>query len=247
MRLINRVVVTTRDGSPDDPLTSGLRSEGARVCAWPTLTFASTEASVDILSTVSSYDWIVFTSPRAVTELASAGVPFRDLHIAAVGRATTTAVEENGGHVTVVGSEGSTVLADTLVAGYEWKGTKVLFPASELAGPAVQRALIGAGADVHRVNVYRTIPCPPDPDQVRADLARGVDVVTFASPSAVVSLADGLGGEWPSALRNVAVAAIGSTTSEALRKTGVGWVKTAPHASLEGLIEACVSLTRNGN
>jgi uroporphyrinogen-III synthase len=84
---------------------------------------------------------------------------------------------------------------------------------------------------------------PPDGARVRADLALGVDVVTFASPSAVRALATALDDDLPTALEGTGVAAIGKTTAAALDDLGVRDVAIGPRAGMDGLVEACIERT----
>ncbi|MCG6990143.1 MAG: uroporphyrinogen-III synthase [Gemmatimonadetes bacterium] len=246
-RLDGRVVATTRDGDPADPLVRSLVADGARVLIWPTLVVepprdpAPLEEAARSLAT---YGWIAFTSARAVSALAHrCGPPGELPRVAAVGKATASALEARGWRVDVVaGGEGANALAEAMAAAAELGGTRVLFPASSLARPVLEESLRAHGADVHRVDAYHVRAAPPDPAQVRADLASGVDVVTFASPSAVRSLAEAL-GDLAGGLAGTGVAAIGGTTARALAELGVPDVEVGPKSGVEGLVDACVQLT----
>jgi uroporphyrinogen-III synthase len=284
--LSGRTVVVTRDGDPDDPLVTALRDRGATVLVWPTLAF---EPPLDptpleaALRSPDAWDWIVFTSARAVAavlahapapaghaeaadvaaataiggatgdedDVAVAQYPYQaTTRVAAVGDATARALAAAGWRVDVVGrGPGAVALAATLSAAADLAGARVLFPAASRAADGLASALAEAGAHVHRVDAYRTVARGPDPALVRRDLAAGVDVLTFASPSAVEALAaslDALPGRntagptagLAGALAGCAVAAIGPTTAEALTRRGVADVTVADTASLEGLVQA---------
>ncbi len=246
-RLSGRVVATTRDGSPEDPLTRKLEAEGARVSVWPTLRFAPPSDPTSIREareTLASggYDWVVVTSARAVEPL---GAPPASAspRVAAVGAATASELRLHGWTVDVVGDRDAGALVDALAREADLKGRRVLFPAGSLAGDALEDGLSALGARVDRVEAYRTIPTPPDERSVRADLAGGVDVVAFASPSAVRALARTLGSDWPTKLEGVGVAAIGPVTAEALVESGMNRdrIATADPPGLDGLVEACVA------
>ena len=194
------------------------------------------------------YDWVAFTSVaavEAVTELAGTA-PTR-ARVAAVGRSTSQALEAAGWCVAVIGSAGALALVSSWAAKYELSGAQVLFPAGSLARPTLEDQLIRRGAHVDRVEAYRTRTVSPDADRVRADLHLGVDVVTFASPSAVRSLAGALARDWPQALRGSVVVSIGPTTSNALVDAGLDLerIVMADQPSIDGLMEAAESaLTR---
>ena len=246
-RLSGRVVATTRDGAVDDPLTELLEQEGAKVVLWPTLAFEAPEdpaplakARADAWAGV--YDWVVFTSARAVQSLGDGSLVPAGVRIAAVGRATAEALRATGWRVDVTGDSDATGLAREIAGAGPLAGARVLFPAASLAGSALEEALSASGAVVERVEAYRTVMAPPDAARVRADLDAGVDAVVFASPSAVSSLAGSLGAVWPKVLARTGVAAIGPSTERALVEAGVeaARIRTADPPGLEELVEACV-------
>lgn len=248
-RLDGRVVATTRDGDPEDPLIRGLAADGARVLVWPTLLVEGPRDPrplADAARALSTYDWVAFTSARAVVSLADLTSPPEGApSVAAVGEATASALEVRGWRVGVVsGGHGAGALAEAMAEAAALDGARVLFPASSLARPVLEESLSHYGAHVHRVEAYHVRAVPPDGAQVRADLASGVDVVTFASPSAVHSLAEALGGDLAGGLAGAAVAAIGTTTAGALEELGVRNVEIGPTASMDGLVEACVTLAK---
>jgi len=245
-RLTGRVVANTRASDPDDPLTAALVAEGARVRSWPTLRFeppGDPAALAAAAATLPDSDWLVVTSPRAAGAFtAAAGAPPSSVRIAAVGPATASRLKRAGWTPTVIGHGGAEALVRMLSEAAELRGARVLFPAASRARPALERGLRKLGARVHRVEAYRTVSCLPDTERVRADLRTGVDVVTFASPSAVEGLARALEGNLAAALTLVPVAAIGPTTLQALTDAGVTWAGLAPEPTLPGLVRACIAL-----
>lgn len=248
-RLSGTVIATTRDGDPDDPLVHGLRAEGARVLAWPTIAFAPSREPERLRSAaqaVESFDWVVFTSARGVEVFVEQSVAApRTVRIAAVGPSTARAVHAIGWSTDVVGSGGAEELVARLARSTELEGACVLFPAASGARATLEKALRATGATVERVEAYHTRRTPPEAVSVRRDLSAGVDAVTFASPSAVRSLALSLRDDWPDVLSRCAVVAIGPTTSAAAVAEGLTDVSTAPETTLSGLIDAC-ALTLRG-
>ena len=111
-----------------------------------------------------------------------------------------------------------------------------------MAEDTLETELRSRGASVERVEAYRMFPRVPDVVRVRSDLREGVDVVTFASPSAVRAFAEVLGPDWPRALSGACVVAMGTSTSAELARTGVEEVVVAPEATMAGIVEACVLL-----
>src|SRR5207249_219328 len=105
---------------------------------------------------------------------------------------------------------GSEALAAALRAADGWSGRRVLMPHAAEGGTALADALREAGARIDEVIAYRTLALPPL-DVARAWVAAAPDAVVLASPSAVRSLAAGIGA---TALRSLrAVVAIGPTTA----------------------------------
>jgi len=244
-RLLGRIVATTRDGRTDDTLVHALRAEGADVRVWPTLRIEEPEDAApleDALATLARFDWIAFTSARAVDVVAGrAGAPGARPRVAVVGEGTAEALARRGWRVDLVGPGGGAAgLVEALAAAGVGGGAEVLFPAGSLARDVLEDGLRALGANVARVMAYRTVPTPPDAALVRGDVAAGTYLVTFASPSAVRALDRALGGHLAAVLAPCTVVAIGPTTAEAVRAVGRRRVRVAEAASVEALVEACV-------
>ncbi len=239
-------VVVTRDEGPDGRLTRLLEERGLRVHHWPTIRVGPPEdvAPLDAaLADLGAFDWVVFTSPRAVAAVmervtegaALAGCP----RIAAVGEATASAVEEAGWSVDLAPDTqtGEALVAALLAAGME-AGTRVLFPASAIARDTVPDGLGEAGVVVVQVEAYRTEPAPLDRAACARALESGaVSLVAFTSPSTVTNLELALGQDlFEIAVRRTRAVAIGPTTGEAAAGRGFDVEIAEPH-SLEGLAE----------
>ena len=148
-------------------------------------------------------DWIVLTSPRAVSlAWPSGGMP--DVPVAAVGASTAAAVKAAGGRVHAAGHVGAAELMATLAQ--QTVGASVVFPHAAGAGTSTITGLEGKGARVFAIPVYETRPLAPGRDPV--------DAVVFGSPSAIKgwSMSRGLDG--------LVLAAIGKTTERALVERG---------------------------
>ena len=282
-------VVTTRGVSGEDRLRALLEAAGAEVLAWPTSEYPPPRDPGPLraaLAGLDRFDWVVFTSARAVAaagagrragsvgdaargdatrsagdaapggaaELAGADPvdvlapravsPAPTPRVAVVGPATARATARAGWVVAVEGrGPGARGLAAQVAATFPLAGARVLFPAASGAAPTVEEEFTALGARVTRVEAYRTVVTPPPADRVRADLAAGVDAITFTSPSAVDAVARALGGELAGALAGVAVVCIGPTTRAALAGWGVGGVQVAPRPTLEGVVVAVVTST----
>ena len=202
-------VVTTRGAAEDDRLRSLLAAAGARVLAWPTSEYPPPRDPGPLaaaLARLDRFDWVVFTSARAVAAVgegpaarAGAGSPAPPPRVAVVGPATARAATGAGWTVAVEGrGPGARGLAAQVAATFPVAGARVLFPAASGAAATLEEEFTALGARVTRVEAYRTVVTPPPAEGVRADLAAGVDAVTFASPSAVEAVGRALGGEMAS-------------------------------------------------
>jgi len=236
-------VVVTRPEAPDGPLATLLRRRGARVLHWPVVRIDPPEDPrplEDALKRLSEYDWIVFSSARAVSAVAERATPQEGPRIAAVGTATAEALTAAGWPVDLTANPAR---GEALVRALEeagCAGVRVLFPASAIARPTIPEGLRALGADVEQVTAYRTRPCPLDRDACLAEIRRGgIAAVTLASPSAVDSLQEALGAEGFGLLIAAAPAvAIGPTTAAASQRAGYPAARVAEPSTLEGLVEA---------
>lgn len=235
-------VVVTRPEDEDAPLASALRAYGARVVAWPVIRWAPPADPAPLAAALRDpdrFDWVAFTSPRAVDAVAERidGWP-PGVRVAVVGESTGLAAEGRGWRVDLVPTAQT---AEALVAAFGraglGAGARVLLPASEIARPTLAEGLRALGAEVVEVTAYRTLPAALDADACRATLrADAVRVISFASPSAVENLRAALGPALFDELAGrVVLAAIGPTTAAAVRAAGGTQVIEATDHSLEGL------------
>ena len=204
------------------------------------------------LGRVGSFDWIVFASRHAVAAVtrimptAPAGV-----RIAAVGQATAQVLRQRGWPVDLLPAEANAAALvdafaaeDAVAAGTNdthsrggmqetegagarrvkgIRGARILFPASSRALPTIAAGLTQLGAEVVRVEAYRTgSSASLDVEDCRSWIARGsIGAVTFASPSAVDELEHALGkDDFDRLLAAAAAVAIGPTTARALTDRG---------------------------
>jgi len=240
-------VVVTRDEPVDGPLARKLAAAGARVLAWPAVAIAPPADPAPLagaLSELETFDWLVVTSAHAVEAVAErrASLPSH-LRVAAVGDATAEAARRAGWRVDRVPSEfRGEALVEAFRAAGDARGARVLFPAADRALPTVPDGLAALGAEVVRVEAYRTAAAPLDAAACARAAATAPLVLTFASPSAVDGLAGALGEAVFAALVDgAATAVIGPTTAEALRRHGRAPDATAEPHTLDGLVAAAAS------
>jgi uroporphyrinogen III methyltransferase / synthase len=250
-----RIVVTRPEG--DSALAARLRALGADVLAAPATRIEplALDRLVEALGALDEYRFVVFTSRHAVR------VVFETLRhlkrdaralagtvVCAVGGATAAALAERGVVADVVperfAAEG---LVDALAARDDVSGARALYPAAEGARDVIPEGLLGLGADVDVVHVYRSAPAGPGADgaaPLRAALKkRDVHAVTFTSPSTVRAFVELVGAELASAAPAVT---IGGVTSEAAREAGLTVAAEASPSTTDGLAAALVRLLGDG-
>jgi len=236
--LAGRRVVVTRAREQAGATCDALNRHGAEPVLFPTIAFQRVDADLEPLS---SYDWVLFTSVNGVRffleqldSVERAEWPTA-LRIAAVGPVTHAALVARGIPVHAVPD---TFRAEALGAALgDLTGSRVLLPRANIARPELVSTLERAGAVVHDVAVYRTVPAEPDVAALAA-LRRGVDAVTFTSPSTVQNFLALLGDEGRALLAGVVVAAIGAVTAEAARKEGIRVDVEPDTYTTDALVEA---------
>ena len=255
MRAESRIpgIVVTRGEAPDGPLTQILLDRGARVLQWGSIAFAPPEDPaplLDALRELCAFHWICFSSPRAVEAVVSrVPEPPEGVRTAVVGPSTAKDLLDAGWPVDRVPDDPSAVgMVEAFREAGDAPGARVFFPASAIAREVVPKGLTALGAQVHQVTAYQMVMLPLDAGACGAAFDRGeVQVVTFASPSAMEGLKAGLGQELFLRLaEDTPAAAMGTTTAGALEDAGWQRIQVATEATLEGLAEAALQAVLEG-
>jgi uroporphyrinogen-III synthase len=248
-------IAITRAAEQTGDLAERLLALGAEPLVCPTIATALADpgpldATLDRLA---AYDWLVLASANAVRALLArmaargmSGAGLAHLRIAAVGPATAAALAAYGLRTHLAPAEHSA--AGLLAEIGDLAGARVLLPQADIARPHLADGLGARGAQVDAVTAYRTVP-GPGAAALLAELRAGdMDAVTFASPSAVTYLLDGLMAEGlardeaRALLARAALVAIGPTTAGALRDAGLPVASVAEPHTAEGLVAALIGL-----
>lgn len=193
---------------------------------WPVLEFKRLPVGQEILTRVGDkpFEWIVFTSPRAVrfwTEtMVEAGIDFPlETQVACIGESTSEFAGSDGYtpdfYPTEPGSEKFLEEFEELVGTNAQKPT-VLIPMAEGGRFKIAERLAELGCTVTVVPLYRT--------QMRSNLSssipggslEGIQALVFTSPSSAEAVLSAV--EVPSGAK---VIAIGSFTQEYLTRRGI--------------------------
>lgn len=241
-------VVVTRAARQAGDLSFQLEALGAEVVALPAIDIVPlpTGPLDAALRRLDEFDWLVLTSANGVgivvdrlqaLDLAvdTVGGP----KIAAIGAATARRLAAAGIAVDFVPER---AVAESLLDGLVERGVagkRLLLPVAEAAREVLPDGLRAAGAAIEVVHTYRTVlPAGSAKAVVEEVRAGAVDVLTFASPSAVRNIAEMVGLPLPS---GVAVACIGPVTARAARELGLRIDIVAVEHSIPGLVAAIVA------
>ncbi|MCC6456462.1 MAG: hydroxymethylbilane synthase [Caldilineaceae bacterium] len=252
-----RVVITrprqTGHGAEGN-LAAQLRAFGAQVIEAAAIQLVPSEdtSAVDrAIHHLGDYDWIIFTSANAVeiflSHINKAAIQpdWQRCKIAAVGPRTQSALQSHGLPVHAMpeqylGAEIAGTLGDI-------RHAHILLPRSAEGNPDLPARLHERGATVEEIALYAPVPAVID-EPVRATLAAGVDVVTFASGSAVRAFVNALRTDdrFSDFWQGVTVACIGPTTADAAQAEGLAVQVVATEHSVPGLVAALVAYYEQG-
>jgi uroporphyrinogen III methyltransferase/synthase len=250
-------VVVTRPRDQADALVGELERRGATVLVYPAIRIEDAPDPGPLrraAARAATYDWIVFTSANGVEKFWGAFVEsggrveeLAGVRFGCVGPATRRALAARGVEAHAMPSRyvGAAVAEAVIrahraaTAGGEGarplEGVRVLLPLAAGAADTLERDLREAGAEVERVEAYRSVPDFQNAAELRRLIDGGsADVVTFTSPSAVDAFVDAVGAD----LGGVEVAVIGPVTEEAALRRGLPVAIVAAEHTVEGLVDA---------
>lgn len=249
-----RLVVVTETDGPGRRLASTLEAAGLRVWPMPVVTHEAAsdpEPLVTQLACLAAFDWVAFTSARAVDAVCDypdwVRWPWRTAprpRVGAVGPLTKARLTGHGVPVDVCPAQAGAVdLALALIEaeGPTIAGRLVLWPRSDIARPDLRDRLVAAQARVVDPVAYCTRAIRPArlSDFLIHLHAGRVDAVTFLSPSGAESLAAVMEDGTLSVLAGrTIVASVGPTTSAALTRLGAAPAVEARDRTVHSLAEA---------
>lgn len=252
--LFGRRIVVTRTREQASQLIAELEESGASCFECSTIDIRPVDSYAVLdaeLERVDEYHWILFSSLNGVTyffkRLFEKGMDTRELkgpQVAAVGRSTADLLLNYGIKADLIPdvftSEG---LADKLLdLGVE--GRNILIPRAEKGREILPESLRGAGAQVSIAPVYKNVLPEKSTDELRAELEKGVDMVTFTSSSTVrnfLSLLEGENGKSPKELlEGVKIAAIGPITAKTVTDNGLKVDIQPEEHTIEAMVKAIV-------
>lgn len=241
-------ILVTRARNQGGTLSKLLREKGAQTVELPAIKIqlSGSDDEMDLaISKLSEFNWIVFTSVNGVesffSRLNAHRLDSRALHgikIASIGPATSLALKKFGLYVDYQPTVyTSTELAEGLKK-LNIQNSYVLMPRTDIADDELCKSLQAAGASVHRVNAYRTLPDTYSIEKALGLIREGrIDVITFTSSSTVNFFMTSMPADFILPAR-IVIACIGPKTAEAAIKAGLKVHITAEQHTIPGLVKA---------
>jgi uroporphyrinogen-III synthase len=247
--LRNRRILITRTRRQASDLAVQLEALGATTILIPTIEIVppGNYGPLDhALAHLDGFDWLLFTSANAVEAFAermslrgSVGFPSR-VKIAVVGPATAKAVEGIGLPVALLPPR---YIAESLAESLANRasGCRILLIRAEDARDVLPNSLTQAGAAVTIAPAYRNqIPNASISviQQMFSSSKVQIDAITFTSASTARNLTVLLDAAGLTLSSEIALASIGSITSDALRELGLNPAIEANEPSIPALVQA---------
>jgi uroporphyrinogen-III synthase len=258
--LTGKRIVVTRSPEMAEMMGQKLAALGAKPICLPVIDFVPLPApELDrALTHLSQYDWLIFTSANAVRFFFDRldtvdslnnnyELPFTNsrLRTAAVGQATARLLAEKRIDVDFVPEE---FTGQQLALGLgNVDGRRILLPRARIGRPEISALLREQGAVVDEFALYDTVTADPDQSAL-IELEKGVDVITFTSPSSVRNLVEILRnnsnvddtdlGRFGRIFFGPLIACIGPSTAEEAAEQGLTVDIVPEEYTIDGLIAA---------
>jgi len=229
MALAGKRILITRTRQQASELAALLQAAGAETILIPTIELAppSSFCGLDAaLTSLRSFDWIIFTSANAIYAFAARakvlGITPNPKKVAVIGPATARALEEIGLRPNLIPPQYvAESLADALLPFA--KGSSMLLLRAEQARDVLPESLTEAGAQVTIANTYRNIVPPGSVAALQnlfAASASYPDAITFTSSSTATNLFNLLDDAALRLPETIVRASIGPVTSRTLKELG---------------------------
>ncbi len=247
--LLGKKVLVTRTRQQASALVRLLERKGAGCIECPTIEVrqvADTSIIDKAVDELSSYEWIIFTSPNAVKffflRLDQLGKDVRVMgaaKIATVGSSTAKELERHHIRVDAVPDDFRAEGLLNLFAKQDVRGARILIPRAVKAREILPEGLARMGAQVTVAPVYETVPPQVAPQTLELLEEETVDIITFTSSSTVSNFFKTVPGDLVKKLtRRARVACIGPVTAKTAEKRGL-FVHIVPEKStIPSLVEA---------
>jgi uroporphyrinogen III methyltransferase/synthase len=244
--LFGRRIIVAHARHGPQTISALLRDMGAVVIDVPSPGVArlDLEAVRDAIDELSAYDWIVFSSPDAVSifweQLILSGRDTRALaraKVACAGPATAAALLDRGVTVDVAQEKfGAVALIDDFSERVDIPGAAMLYVADDSSAEPFGRDLEAAGATVTPLALYREVPVAKLVERFQRSITeRHVDLVVAMSASAAEDYVRAAGEH---ALSLAPAAVHDAATGQVLRDAGIDVVIEPSAPDTDGLVDS---------
>lgn len=242
-------IFVTRPQKLKSTLSKRLRQLGAEVIEIPAIRTEEIEDDNAIslaLNNLTSYSWLVFTSQVGVKVFFEKMIrqkidirSLRGIKIAAVGSATSKALEERGLLVDCMPKNYDGISLGKTLAKVVLPGEKLLIPRALIGSPELTNILDEAGIPYTDLPIYKTVHVSHNVFQIKELLNKTKDTyVAFTSASTVRGFVSAAGG---ADLSGLIAVCIGEQTASEARKYPMK-VIVSDFISIESLIKKIIEL-----
>jgi uroporphyrinogen-III synthase len=248
MKLTGKRILITRSAEQARELAALVRRAGGIPVLFPTIRLAHPQDCGPLdreIGRLSSFDWILFTSPNAVrffcerADQLGVGPWPGTLRVASVGPGTTKELAANSVQVQRTARKHTAEGLFEAVRPVGIQGKRFLLPRAEEGREFLPDAIAREGGEAVSVVAYRNGLAEKDEAVAGEIVFRPPDVCTFASPSAFRNLFLLLGnGRARSMLSRTRIAVIGEVTARAVERRDFR-VDIMPETyTLKGMVDA---------
>ncbi|MDQ6929698.1 MAG: uroporphyrinogen-III C-methyltransferase, partial [Candidatus Eremiobacteraeota bacterium] len=243
--LFGKRVLVTRPADQSAAFADALLEFGAQAILAPLISTGApddTAAARAVLSRLTDYDWIVFTSRNGVERFFDAlreeNADARRIgtaKVAAIGVKTAHALQAHGVIADLIPKD---AVAESIAAALLEQTTphsRILIYRAQEARETLPATL---GTHGHRVDVVAAYKTSAVADPQLAQKLADADIVTFTSASTVAAFFDTLGPDAATLCASKTIACIGPVTARAARDAGLRVDVEATDSSVEGLLDA---------
>ena len=236
--LKDKVIICTYPQKEQDELYDMLTALGATVLSMPMIEISPLPFQLE--NTLTTYDWLVFTSKNAVQPFVSQFKTIKN-KVAALGEQTANRLRQSEVEPDFVGTGKSAADFINELLPVLLKNEKVLLVLGNLAPNTLQQQL-KEKALVDRINVYQTeVAKSVDQKILRLVKNDQYDVLIVTSPSAI----NGLISKLNIPHHPLRIISIGITTTAAIGKFQIEPVATAIEPSYKGLAQTTIDYMKN--
>lgn len=247
--LLNKKVLVPRGKKQAKPFSQLVEKYGGIPIEIPLIAFRPIHADgslLQLLKSIDTYDWIIFTSNVTVETLLSfynkqelALFP----KIAVIGERTQKVLNENGLKVSFLPSEYVAEAFAAEFAPYVKEGDRILIPKGNLARDVIAESLRKKGAAVDEAIVYETY-MPEDSRVLLSEklAKKDLDILLFTSPSTVEHFMDVVKeNKLGDLIEECLIGCIGPVTKEKIQSYGL-LVHAAPEVyTVEEMLKSMIA------